>query len=180
MPARPHNAISGILAGGILGFGIVTFFLWHLSAHPVLFLVSCCFQRMACSVLGTQAALSQHFSLRRIMILHSTDSFFVVGFCFLFVCCSFFFVVACVFCSVAVCGFCLVLCFSSVERHHTTLARRAQEAYYINCNCCAVTVCSITLVRPSTLTCSLLRQLFAAWRVLLERSIFARLLFLTF
>ena len=38
MPARPHNAISGILAGGILGFGIATFLLWHPSAHPVMFL----------------------------------------------------------------------------------------------------------------------------------------------
>ena len=39
MPARPHNAISGILAGRILGFGIATFLLWHHSAHPVMFLV---------------------------------------------------------------------------------------------------------------------------------------------
>ena len=34
MPARPHNAISGILAGRIPGFGIVTFLLWHPTAHP--------------------------------------------------------------------------------------------------------------------------------------------------
>ena len=39
MPARPRIAISGILAGGILGFGIATFLLWHQLAHPVLFLV---------------------------------------------------------------------------------------------------------------------------------------------
>ena len=41
----------------------------------------------------------------------------------------------------------------------------------INCNCCVVTVRSITLARASTLTCSLLRQLFAAWRVLLSWSL---------
>ena len=38
----------------------------------------------------------------------------------------------------------------------------------MNCICCVVTVCSITLARASTLTCSLLRQLLVAWRVLLS------------
>ena len=38
----------------------------------------------------------------------------------------------------------------------------------INCICRMATVRSITLARASTLTCSLLRQLFAAWRVLLS------------
>ena len=37
-----------------------------------------------------------------------------------------------------------------------------------NCSCCVVTVCSMTLARASTLTCRLLRHLFAAWRVLLS------------
>ena len=34
MPARLRDAISGILAGGIPGFGTATFFAWHL---PVIF-----------------------------------------------------------------------------------------------------------------------------------------------
>ena len=38
----------------------------------------------------------------------------------------------------------------------------------MNCICCVVTVRSMTLARASTLTCSLLRQLFAAWRALLS------------
>ena len=41
----------------------------------------------------------------------------------------------------------------------------------MNCNCRVVTVRSITLARASTLTCSLLRQLFAAWKVLLSWSL---------
>ena len=40
MPARLHHAISGILAGRILGFGMVTLLLWHPTAHPVIFVVS--------------------------------------------------------------------------------------------------------------------------------------------
>ena len=38
----------------------------------------------------------------------------------------------------------------------------------MNCNCCAVTVCSKTFATASTLTYRLLRHLFAAWRVLLS------------
>ena len=38
----------------------------------------------------------------------------------------------------------------------------------MSCNCRAVTACSMTLARASTLTCRLLRHLFAAWRVLLS------------
>ena len=38
MPARLHHAISGILAGRILGFGM-TFLLWHPTAHLVIFVV---------------------------------------------------------------------------------------------------------------------------------------------
>ena len=38
----------------------------------------------------------------------------------------------------------------------------------MNCICCVIIVCSITLARASTLTCSLLRQLFVAWSVLLS------------
>ena len=37
-PAFPFNPrFSQLMAGGILGFGIATFLLWHLSAHPVMF-----------------------------------------------------------------------------------------------------------------------------------------------
>ena len=89
MPARPHNAISGILAGGDPGFRHCDFFaLAPIGPSGDVFCVSsCCFQRMACSVLGTQVALSHHFSLRRVMMppFHCF-CFLVVGFLF---CCLF-------------------------------------------------------------------------------------------
>ena len=125
MPARPHNAISGILAGGILGFGIATFLLWHQSAHPVMSLFACCFRRMACSVLGTQVALSHHFSPRRVMML--PFHWFLLGvwlFWFVF---WLFLVLLLVF-VFFVCGCCSAFLYSSVERHHTSLALRTQEA----------------------------------------------------
>ena len=70
MPARPRFAISGILAGGIPGFGIATFFAWHLSAHPgcdglVLLLL----RWMTCPGRGTQAAWSLRFMCSLFMFI---------------------------------------------------------------------------------------------------------------
>ena len=75
---------------------------------------------MACSVLGTQVALLHHFSLRRVVML----PFLFCSWFLLFLFCLFF--VAGVF----RCGCWLVFFGTSVERHHTALALRAQEAYY--------------------------------------------------
>ena len=79
-----------------------------------------CFQRMACSVLGTQVARSQHFSLLRSMMVLSTDSSlaFVCGFC---VCLPFCFVLVFVWVFVVLLLFVFFVCFFliSVERHHT-------------------------------------------------------------
>ena len=63
MPARPRIAISGILAGGIPGFGIATFCLAPVGpSGDVFVLVLLLLQWMACSVRGTQAAWSLRFS----------------------------------------------------------------------------------------------------------------------
>ena len=128
MPARLHNAISGILAGRILGFGIATFLLWHLPAHPVMFLVLflVVFTDGLLSTWHTSCLVTPLFTAAchdvPIPLISLWLLVFVVWFCVSCCCVCF------GFCFV--CGCVLVFFFASVEQHHTALAQRAQEASY--------------------------------------------------
>ena len=122
MPARPQNAISGMLAGGIPGFGIVSFLLWHPTAHPCdVFVFLCCLLWMACSEYGTQAAISSpRFTAVQVDVFNIPLMAFLCGFGFLWL-----FAVVC-FWLLLVCfggAFCLVVfCLNhqgTHARHHT-------------------------------------------------------------
>ena len=108
MPEWPHIVISGILAGGILGFRNVLCFS-HLRWPSCLCCLFrwFCFDLMAGVVHGTEDAIATNFS-RRIAIpswpVFSVGGFLLVGFCllvFVFVCLFFlcFLVLLVVLCS---------------------------------------------------------------------------------
>ena len=101
MPARPHNAISGILAGRIPGFGIVTFLLWHPTAHPcdVFGLFLSVSNGWPARYMAHKLPLLHYFSLRcdhDVLNIPLIASSFCVWLC----CCSFLFV----------CGWLLLVC----------------------------------------------------------------------
>ena len=91
----------------------------------VLGFVLVCFQRMACSVLGTQVALLHHFSLQRFM-MSPLHWFLLCGWLLLFLFCLLF-VAGVVFVSLWVLVG-LLLCISGTTSYGSAL--QAQEAYY--------------------------------------------------
>ena len=102
MPARLHSAISGILAGGIPGFGTVIFLLWHPTAYPcdVLFAFVDT-NGWPARYMAHKLPSLHHFSLRCDVdvSIHSTDGFLsLVVFVFVAFC------LCCLFC------FWLLLC----------------------------------------------------------------------
>ena len=110
MPARPRFAISGILAGGIPGFGIATFLL-----GTSRFILWCCW--LCPSVFTIDDLLrtghtSCLFITFQFLMLHSTDWFW----CFVFLC----WLVLFLFGSCSVLSvFALVFACPALEWHHT-------------------------------------------------------------
>ena len=99
-----HACNSGILAGGIPGFGTVTFLLWHPSAYPG---DVCCFPVDAngrpALYMAHKLPSCHHFSLQSDVdvSMHSTDGFSLLVVFVLLFCCS----------GCCVGGFALFVCF---------------------------------------------------------------------